>query len=473
MLSTMSKIPERVEKAFRALKQEYEHIYLKQLKANYYVYKQTYEWQQDRKISKTVSEYIGKITSEGVFVKRLVSYKDEFEKAKAIIAAHGGEITWHKGKEEPAKGLPELEKSEINVKDRDLKLLMALSMNARMPISKLAKLAGLSGQAAYSRIRTLEARLGIKYLLEVDLEKLGYTPYLLIVKFNDEAPSAEEIRNAFMSEPRVQLSVMIKGTYELIAYILDKNYTTAADNFRSLIIKTGLARYKAQWNLMPFGQVYSFVPLRENFIETMLETRKRGKQPGNTSVREDKLLRMEFIVLKELNANSIQSFSEIDKKYNLNKGTARYAYSRLKAREVIIRPTISLTNLPLKYIGIIQIMDIDEKAVGENRYKSLLDLIKYGNIVNKYCLSGNIGMPDGAIRFLPIFNDLDIDKIAKNIEKELRGCAVRSFVVTNLMVGSLCYRRFDNDYSRQQRILVELGKTEIKKPINYEITSTN
>jgi DNA-binding Lrp family transcriptional regulator len=461
----MQEVPKRVATTFSKLKAESkEYLVLKTIHSKYYVYKERGVWLRDMHRTKTISEYIGKISANGLYIKKKLSAKDDLENAVNLISIHGGKIIWHESREM----CEEIQAKQPPIsKGADLKLLMALSMNSRLSSSELASLTGLSEKAAYSRMKVLERDLGIDYILEIDIERLGYAPYLLLVKFEDNAPAANDVKNAFVNEPKIQFTATTKGEYDLVAYLLDVNYVSAIDNFRALILKTSLAKYRAKWNLIPFAQTYSFMPLRKEFIENVLKTKRWRRDRESTSPKQDELLNREFIVLKELNTNSIESFSRIDEKYGLNKGTSRYAYSKLKAQGIIVRPTISIANLHMKYIGIIQIMDIGEKAVEENRYKSLFDLMEYGKLTNKYCLSGNIGMPDGAMRFLPVFNDGDIDKVTKTIEKELTGSSVRNFIVTDILVGSLCYRRFDNDYSRQHRLLTELGKVEAKKPASY------
>ena len=43
----MLKVPKKVHDAFNELKDQYDHIYLKQLRGRFYVYRHTYEWQAD------------------------------------------------------------------------------------------------------------------------------------------------------------------------------------------------------------------------------------------------------------------------------------------------------------------------------------------------------------------------------------------------------------------------------------------
>jgi DNA-binding Lrp family transcriptional regulator len=461
----MAGVPEKVQAAFRALTKQQKHMYLKKIRESYYVYKQTYEWQPDEKKSKTLYEYMGKILADGRFVRRISSYKDQLAKAEALIVSHGGEVTWHE-KTESKEAAPT--KKEISLKDSDLKLLMALSMNSRMPVPKLAELAGLNEQTTYSRLKALEEKLGIKYLLEIDVEKLGYTRYLILIKFHDEVPSREEIEEAIKDESNIQFVAMTKGDYDVVMLVVNETPLKAYDDLLRLREKESISRYEGSWIFTDFAQTYSFIPLRNQFIENIIKEKVWHRSKEAPRPERNQLRQREFLLLKELNGNSNMNFASVDQKYGLNKGTSRYAYQALKERGLIARPTISMTNLPIRYVGIILFSIMGYKVFAEKRYEHLMERIEYGKISNKYCLTGNIGAPvQGTIGFLPVTEDGYLDKITTNMEREFRGSIAKSLVITEMIIGELCYRRFDNTYSRHYRLLVELKKIEPIRPTFY------
>ena len=462
----MDKVPKIIKSQFDKLReQSTSRIYLKSINHRFYVYKESGFWDKERKRTKINSEYLGRILEDGTYVRRLASYKDELEKAKSLIALHGGKILWEEKKED-AVSLQQ--NTEISATEVDLKLLTALSMNARLSASRLAEISGVNEQTAYSRVKTLENKLGVKYLLELDVSKLGYTPYIILIKFEGKMPTTEGLRKALSNEPKIQFVAATKGDYDVVAYMLDESVGKALDNFRNILFNTELGKYGARWNVMPFATVYSFMPLRDEFIDKILKGREWKRTREHPTPKQEELMQRELLVLRELNNNSNESLSKIDVKYGLDAGTTRYAYQTLKNQEIIVRSTITMANLPIKYTGIILVANIYEQKVKENRHKLLFDIMEYGDVSNKYSLMGNIGMPDGAIMFMPVLNEGDIDKAAVRIERELQGSVVRSLVVTDVLFGSFAYRRFDNDYSRQYNLLVEFRKLEPKRPTNYE-----
>jgi DNA-binding Lrp family transcriptional regulator len=461
----MVEAPKKVKETYRLLREQQKHLYLKPIRQKYYVYRQTYEYQPATKKSKTIGEYIGKIEPNGTFIKRVTSYKGELQRAEALIESRGGEIIWHK-KSELKEAVPE--RREIALKESDLRLLMTLSMNSRMPVPKLAKLVGLNEQTTYSRLKALEKMLGIKYLLEIDVEKLGYLRYLILIKFEGDVPRREEVAAAVKDEDYVQFAAMTKGDYDVVMYVVDEEPLKAYENLLRLRQKESISKYKGIWTFTNFAQTYSFMPLRDQFIENMVKEKVWRRSRETPRPERNQLRQREFLLLRGLNSNANANFASIDQKYGLNKGTSRYAYQALQERGIIARPTISMTNLPMKYVGVVLLSVDDYKIYEERRYKFLVDLIEYGKISNKYCLSGNIGAPaQGAISFMPVAEEGYLDKVTAMLEKELPGSNTRSLVITDVITGTLCYRRFDAAHSRQRRLLAEFKKMEPARPMPY------
>ena len=80
-----------------------------------------------------------------------------------------------------------------------------------------------------------------------------------------------------------------------------------------------------------------------------------------------------------------------------------------------------------------------------------------------------MGIPEGFLMCMPIFSDNDLIYTEKNIQEKLKGIRLRKLIITNIVVGSFCYRRYDNNYTNQHKLLVEEYKLikEVEK-INYE-----
>src|SRR5271155_6106732 len=99
-----------------------------------------------------------------------------------------------------------------------------LSMDGRAALDSIGKKIKLTKHPTYRRVKGLEDRFGIRYLAEIDTEKLGYLKFMIFVKFLDKLPSNDEITAAIKNEPRIQFAATLTGgEYNLMLYLLVEN----------------------------------------------------------------------------------------------------------------------------------------------------------------------------------------------------------------------------------------------------------
>ena len=384
-------------------------------------------------------------------MKKLASYADDFEKAKALIAEHGGSITWPE-ENKKTKAITDLTVEEAS--EVDARLLTVLSMNARASFASMGKLIGLSPSATYTRIKNLEESYGIKYTAEMDLLLLGYMHFVILVKFSGKQPSMAELKAAMEGEPRVQFASATRGDYDLVIHVVEENNILAAITVWKLRTESPLRRYNAVWDVSPLSMNYGFVPADADFFDALLKCRiwtrtKEKLRPSGNDLRHG-----EFAVLKELNKDGSRSFSEIDADYGLLKGGARYTYYKLKEKGIIKRVTVVAESTPVRYMGILILKYVNGEQFNSTRGNLLLEIIKDTKLLNKYALVGDIGAPSGVIMFLPITENDELSNTIESIESRVKGVELSALIVINVLKGRLCYRRFDNDYSVQRDTLV-------------------
>ncbi len=451
----MRNLPEKVAAALEKLRSESPpppYIILRTIHGGYYVYKDLISKDNAKGKKKLSSEYIGRITDDGVFIKRAVTKDDELENARAIIESHGGTVTLSekRGGMEPAKMLPP---NKI-----DNEILTILSMNARATLPFIAKRVGLSVSAVDNRIRHLEKKYGIEYITEIDVEKLGYLKFVILVRFVDEIPTSVELNEVIKAESRVQLALMLSGgDFNLLMYVVAKTNEEVNLLTRKLMQNTTMAKYSIQMYITPFHESYCFVPLRNEFVDTFVESEvKQDLLLGEElTVKKRVLLEREFAVLKEFNSNSVENFTDIDKKYEFDEGRAQYSYHKLLSNQLLRRPTLSMKKSGVKYIVAIFMRDSNLGQLYATRGPLLKSIIRdTKTVVNQYLLVGDIGAPYGALLFLPVFDDDVVDATIREILKT-KGIVIKTEIVTNILVGKFCYRRFDNAHSLQSEILAE------------------
>jgi DNA-binding Lrp family transcriptional regulator len=463
----MSKVPSEVAKVFGKLREESKSkIYLKAIGGRYYVYKESGRWDKEKKKTIVKSEYLGRILDNGTYVKKIAAYGDELERAKALILEKGGNITWPERKE-GTEAVQLSNQAPVEAGEIDTKLLMALSMNARASFAHIGKLVGLSPSATYARVKNLEKRYGIRYTAEIDLDKLGYTTHLILIKFQTEIPSMENLKEAVKKDPRIQLAFLTKGEYDLIIFVL----TETGEEGRFGLYKqrdTLFTDYDARWYRAPVYFTYNFIPIREEFFELLkAQVWKRTKETPR--LPEGRISYGEYCVLYELVKNGVMDFSEIDRKYGFDRGMAQYTYHRLKEKQIIRRITMSMSNLPIKYLAVQYLENTNDKNWVEAKPKLLAHIIKETIRPTDYCaLVGDAGTPNGSIFVIPLFSDEDLEKAEEELRSTIKNPKVTTSIVVSTLVNSLCFRKFDRTQSTQYNRLVDNYGFKNQPVIKYE-----
>ena len=261
-------------------------------------------------------------------------------------------------------------------------------------------------------------------------------------------PNIKELKLILENQPNIQFAAILKGKYDLLIYYLDSDFTYTEENIWNLRNSTILNKYRAKWYITPFRPVFSFIPIRDIFIDKILKKRVWSRTKQQNEIKQDNLMKRELLLLRTLNSEGSASFSKIDKMNNFSKGTSRYTYYRLKEKKIIKRITITMA-IPIKYVGFIieEILDAEKASLTADLLYQ--NIFQYGEYCNKYSLVGIQGSPQGNIYFLPITKDGELETTKTALKNINRDSNYDSFIIENILVGTLCYRRFDSEYSRQ------------------------
>jgi DNA-binding Lrp family transcriptional regulator len=329
-------------------------------------------------------------------------------------------------------------------------------MNGRMPMSVLGRMVGLKESTAKYRVEKLEKLFSIRYIAEIDVQKLGYLSFLIAVKFIDKKPSRMVLKAILDAEPRIQIATQTHGDHDLLMYVLAKN------NAEAIILVAGLRKhlleYNSKWNVWPIDTRYGMVPLRGAFIDLL----------------KDSILKREYVVLKELNKNGRMEFTEIDSKHGFDPGRAQYSYHKLKESGLLRRVTITMQNMPVKYIAVISASIINEGRFRASREGYIRSVIENQNTpINKYLLVSDTAAPDGVMLYLPVFGSDDLDKDVEKLNSLKLGIEFSTEIATNLLVGEFCYRSFDNALTEWQTALETEYGSKIVEKTDYEETGRN
>ena len=113
---------------------------------------------------------------------------------------------------------------KLNKKDREI--LFELDMNARIPLTQLAKKVKLSPQTTKYRIEQLEKKGIIKgYVTFFDAAKLGYLYYRLYIRYENVSLEEEKkIIEYFKTHQNVVWFISISGRWDLEVLFVTRNF---------------------------------------------------------------------------------------------------------------------------------------------------------------------------------------------------------------------------------------------------------
>ena len=405
------------------------YLELKKINGHYYVFKSTSIWDKDhgKRVKKT--EYFGRISDDGEFIE-----------GKHAISSYGA-----------VDSLMSPEHEENMDSTDDLRLLRMLSMDARVGISEVEKTLNLKKTATMNRLKRLETKYGIRYMAEVDQEKLGYSGYMIFIKFSAKSIDMERVKSILSEDPMVQLAATLNGGYDLLIYYLAENDRRA--NFRLYELrKKLLPEDDYEWMISQCFIGYGFVPLRDVFFEE-LKGKVWHRSKDSPRHEDGKLYYGEYATLRELNIDGAVPFAEIDRRHSLNEGNAQYSYYKLMENGIIKRITISEGRFADDRL-VINLMEILNAAAFERSRPQLLRFIiaESGRAVNTNILEADLMNPYGVILISPM-GGKGMERGFTSELGKITGVRRRRMEVKKVIVGSFCYRNFDSSGSNQYRIL--------------------
>lgn len=442
----MNNLPAAVLNTFQKLKKDSDYrLSLKVINNKFYLYRESVGYSRDTGRTRHTSEYLGRIFEDGEFKGKKQNRLGSIERLEDNIRLLGGRIVWD-GDPVLDQGSNLIKKQALEINEYDKKILTCLSMNCRMSFSKMSKIVGLSPQSVYTRIEKLEKELGVRYVAAIGFIRFWYVPFLIFVKFDEGMPDINKLEAAFRKEPRVHFAGLTNGTYDIIGEILAEDINEANNIVANIRTGQELADCNSLWEVVPYFNFCGFTPHREEFIDKVVKTKVWSRTKVSPKLTDDALSYREFVVLQELNKNCRTEFVKIDNKYSLPQGTSRYTYEKLKKENVISRPTITIKNLNIKYIGVITLQYTNMKAFEKTKNRLASDIIEDVGIIDKYTLVGGLGSPTGIIMFMPIKSDRVFYDEVNRIKDSIEGVKIETSIISTLLVGEFGYRKFDPNY---------------------------
>lgn len=461
--------PEPVKRRFRAMQDDLPYkVTLVEVSGHYYVYKLVSELNDKTgRYRLRRGQCIGKVTDDGIYVPSKIRSELDIETAKAVILANGGKVTM------PRERQQTFDYNGIQLTEQEERILTCLSMNARLTAPQIGKIVGMPAEHVASKVKHLESQLGIRYVADIDLSPLGYSQFLILVKFSETKPNSNIAKEELLKEPNIIFAAFVSGSYDLMVIVFAKSAGEARQITFNLNKLPSLRRLTAKWYTSPFAITYGGISLRqENF--KLLENDIWHRTKGHPKPETNQLTRNEFVFLDKLNKNATSPLTEIERDAELPKGSGKYILDKLGKRGVLTKTTITMQNLGIKYNACI-LMDITNEELFSDTRASLLEYIideRNGYITNRFSLVGDINVPRGGLLVMPVFQDDELETALDKLGDKISGVDTEAMIITRVIFGQQLYKRFDNTYSIQCERLATFYKNQkfinlLNKRTNY------
>ena len=255
---------------------------------------------------------------------------------------------------------------KINLDLKDKKIMALLSQDARIPLTQLAKRAGLSRDSVAYRIKNYEKEGIIQgYRTLVDISKFGYSNYHLFIKLNDMSENIEKkIITKLVKHPFIRAIIKFSGTFDFEIALIARN-TLELDSFITKIIND-CSVYLADYEILTIVKTYAaetFPPNFYNFEE------KQTPFP----LKEAKLDKKDIEILKIIGEKALIPLHEIGHKTKLSADAVSYRIKNMVQSKVIIKflPVVNYAALSYNLYTLL----LNVNALNENKEKILKEFL--------------------------------------------------------------------------------------------------
>jgi len=452
------RLPEKVEETLEGLKKEHKHtVVVKFIRGGFYAYEAYTKWDKTLKRQRSYALYLGKIEMDG----SLIPPHRKTHRTSGVRTING----YLRNRTAEA-----IEKMRLEENEQNIRIISALSTNARASYEEIASKAGILPQSVRYRVKQLEKMYGIKYITDAyAIFNLGFYRYIITIKFKGKKPDSAAIKKELEKESRVQLAMLTKGDFDVFIYTLFENPVELENWVYKLRQTNTFANYRAFWNVSYALISHGVIPVRDEFFD-LIKDRVWHRTKETPRKHEGDIFYRQYAVLKALNTNGKKKFNEIDKEYGLKPGTADYTFHELVEKEVIRRVTISMLNLPIHYLAIILIKQTNIKRFVDNRKEYFLYRLKdRGLLTNRVSIIADVGAPYGIVSIIPIYNDSDLEKTEEDLKHILKGTIPKSTIITNILFGNIVLNKLETKEIPYYNVLTKEFKmtdSEISDYIN-------
>ncbi|MBI5390811.1 Lrp/AsnC family transcriptional regulator [Candidatus Woesearchaeota archaeon] len=215
-----------------------------------------------------------------------------------------------------------------NLDLKNKKIIYELEQDSRQSLSSIAKKVGLSKETVFHRIKGLE-HSGIirKYLTEINIYKLGFQFYPLLIRFQNTTPIIEQEIFDFLQKNRhTAWLTQCEGAWDLNATLIAEGHVPLAAFFDDLVMNYG-----------------HYIADKQVFITTEIHYFKRGFWLGKSTQQtistggdeHTTVEQRDFQLLRILSSNARIPLVELGKMLKTDPKNVAYRIRKLQKEGII------------------------------------------------------------------------------------------------------------------------------------------
>ncbi len=216
-----------------------------------------------------------------------------------------------------------------SIDKKDKQILLALDLNARIPLTKLAKKINLSPQTTKYRISQLEKRGVIrKYVTFFDVSKFGYLYYRLYIRFENVGVEDEKkIIEYFQQHKNVVWFISTTGKWDLEVLFVARNFI----HFNNILKEMYDKFYGKLHNNIISVSIANYHHPRGYLVNKKTELQiSYGGEPAIIEIDD-----VDKKIIQLINQNARLTNSEIGSKLNLNYKTVQARIKKMEGVGII------------------------------------------------------------------------------------------------------------------------------------------
>lgn len=246
---------------------------------------------------------------------------------------------------------------------KDKKILQVLSTNAKMPVSKIAKLVGLPKETAGYRIKELYSKGVInKTMVIIDISKFGYDSYHLFLQLKNPSEKVEkELVAKFEKNPHIRSVLKLNGSYDFNLAYVARDIQEADKIFCDIVDMC--SDYLQDYELVAIIEQIKQGAIPEQIRDFEISGKEQKKSDEN--IKHDEL---DFKILRELSENASITNVELSQKVESKPDTVIYRINKMQENGTIVKfvPDVNYSSMNYDmYVVLFRMLNMKEKDMEE------------------------------------------------------------------------------------------------------------